>query len=137
MPYPTIRIKTAEREHQVNLYPVSPAVGKPWPTAPELVIMQGLGDLESRLRRLMARVWVGGEAEVEASVGLANEHLSRRIPGSPALTSEHLWYARQWADGRTEMKFYRSGPGPKRRVEVRIEKPRDGGPTVTVRVDAE
>lgn len=133
LPYPLIRIRTADREHQACLYPVSPAVGKPWPSDPELAVMRGLGDLEGRLRRLMARVSVGGEAELKAAVRLANEHLRRQIPKAPALTSEHLCDARQSTDGRTEMMFFQSSLELQRAIELKIETLREGDPTVTVR----
>lgn len=129
-------IQLAKRSHGVSHYAMGMAS-----QYPEITELQQLNAIADRLRKLMNKTRVGGDAGVAKLLKAANKELKKQHPGVKSLAAEHFSGSYTRPDGITSATFARYGmtAAGKRDgsyVVAVIQAPKQGEPQVTIRMKA-
>ena len=133
-PSSVFEIRTADKTHKVSHYALG-MVGRFYQTVPEL---QQLYAIQQRLNYVMNETRIGGKAEVQKMLKLANAELKKMHPKAKPLTVEDFRSTSIRRDGTKSVTFYRygktaDGKPDRTYVSVGIQIPAKGEPKVSVR----
>lgn len=113
-----IKIKTADKEHEVKAYALSMQANQ----YKKIEAIQNLVAIEKALNNLLSTAWAGGPKAVESMLTVANAEIKKTFPELKPLAADDLRFARPNGQGGVMVTFHRSTDPAKDSLDVGVTK---------------